>query len=68
MKSKHTYDSALAALNEIVSDIENNKVSIDALSKKVEEATQLISFCKSHLTKTEQEVSKVLHKLNENEA
>jgi exodeoxyribonuclease VII small subunit len=60
MKKTESYESALQELQSIVSDIENDSVSVDELSKKVKRASELIKFCKTILTKAEVEVNSAL--------
>ncbi|MBZ9651133.1 exodeoxyribonuclease VII small subunit [Psychroflexus montanilacus] len=60
MKTTESYESALQELQSIVSDIENDSVSVDELTKKVKRASELIKFCKTILTKTEIEVNSAL--------
>lgn len=60
MKATESYESALQELKSIVSDIENDSVSVDELTKKVKRASELIKFCKNILTKTETEVNSAL--------
>ncbi|GAA0757060.1 exodeoxyribonuclease VII small subunit [Psychroflexus lacisalsi] len=60
MKKTESYESALQELKIIVSDIENDSVSVDELTKKVKRASELIKFCKNILTKTETEVNSAL--------
>lgn len=60
MKTTESYESALLELQSIVSDIENDSVSVDELTKKVKRASELIKFCKTILTKTEVEVNSAL--------
>ncbi|MBZ9778212.1 exodeoxyribonuclease VII small subunit [Psychroflexus sp. CAK8W] len=60
MKKTESYESALQELKTIVSDIENDSVSVDELTKKVKRASELIKFCKNILTKTETEVNSAL--------
>jgi exodeoxyribonuclease VII small subunit len=54
------YETALSELKTIVSKIENDSVSVDELTKKVERASELIKYCKTVLTKTETEVNSAL--------
>ena len=60
MKKQLTYSSALAEIEEIVSNIENEKYEIDELAEKVKRVAQLIEFCKEKLHETEKEVSNIL--------
>lgn len=67
MSKQNKYSTALAELEQLVYDIENDNVSVDELSEKVQRATTLISLCKSILTKTEKEVSEALEALENSE-
>lgn len=54
------YEEAMKRLEQIVSDIENNKLDIDLISDKIKEAQELIRFCKDKLYKTDEEIQKLL--------
>ena len=54
------YEEAMKRLEQIVSDIENNKLDIDLISDKIKEAQELIKFCKDKLYKTDAEIQKLL--------
>ena len=54
------YEEAIKKLEQIVSDIENNKLDIDLISDKIKEAQELIKFCKDKLYKTDEEIQKLL--------
>lgn len=58
------YKDAISELEEIVNDIENEEIDVDELAGKVERASKLLSICSDKLKKTEQEVDKVIAKLN----
>lgn len=64
---KIKYNKALEELEQIVSEIENEEISVDDLAEKVERASKLIQACKDTLSKTEADVDKILSSLNENE-
>ena len=57
MEKIKNYETALSELKTIVSKIENDSVSVDELTKKVERASELMKYCKTVLTKTESEVN-----------
>ena len=63
MSKSQTYQQAIDELEAIVNEIENEEISVDELSDKVKRASQLIKLCKTKLTNTEQEVSKVLDEM-----
>ena len=54
------YSDAIKRLEEIVSNIENEEYDIDVLTEYVAEATKLITFCKSKLHRTEEDINKIL--------
>lgn len=60
MSKKQTYDSALSELQTIVAEIEGEEISIDALSKKVKRAAELLKFCQEKLRQTEEDVNEIL--------
>lgn len=61
MKATKTYQQAMDELDAIVSQIENDELSIDELSSKIKKASELITFCKVKLRKTDEEVEKMLN-------
>ena len=65
MSEKIMYTEAFEELQGIVEEIENGQISVDELSEKVKRATYLIKICKTKLTSTEEDVSKILKDLEE---
>ena len=61
---KLTYEKASEELEQILNDLKNDEVSVDELAIKIQRASKLILFCKEKLTKTEQEVEKVIEQLD----
>jgi exodeoxyribonuclease VII small subunit len=57
------YTQAIERLDEILEQIDQNQVPLDELAARVEEASELLKFCKDVLTKTEAKVSGVLEEL-----
>lgn len=57
---KMSYKEAMAEIEEIVLKLENNQLDVDELSVRVKRVSELITFCKSKLHETEEEVEKVL--------
>ncbi len=55
-----TYAEAKKELENIVSAIETGELDVDALTDKVKRASELITFCKEKLTKTDKELQKIL--------
>lgn len=54
------YEEALKELELIVSRMENNEVSIDEMTAQLKRAQQLIKLCRDRLTKTDEEIKKML--------
>lgn len=54
------YEEAIKNLESIVSMMESGKLDLDQLEEKLKEAQQLIKFCRDKLTKTDEEISKLL--------
>ena len=63
-ESELTYSQAKQELEEIVSAIESGELDVDALTEKVKRASELIAFCKERLTKTDEELQKILDEIN----
>lgn len=59
-----TYSQAKQELEKIVSAIESGELDVDALTEKVKRASELIAFCKEKLTKTDEELQKILENLS----
>ena len=54
------YDEALQQLEAIVRKMEAGEYSIDELAQQLKTAQQLITLCKDKLTKTDDEIKKIL--------
>ena len=54
------YEEAMATLEQIVARMENNELDLDTMSEELKKAQQLIKLCKDKLTKTDQEIRKLL--------
>ncbi|MEI5984730.1 MULTISPECIES: exodeoxyribonuclease VII small subunit [Sphingobacterium] len=65
MENKYTYQEAYEELQQIVSEIESGDVAVDELTVKINRATALLTICKAKLTASEEEVEKLLKKLEE---
>ena len=59
-KKKETYSEAMARLEKIVSQIDNNELEI-------KEANGIIAFCSDKLTKADKEIEKLLSEKRESE-
>ena len=55
------YEEAMATLEQIVTRMENNELDLDTMSEELKKAQQLIKLCKDKLTKTDQEIRKLLN-------
>lgn len=64
-KKKLTYNDAVAEVEEILQQIENEELDVDDLSSKVKRVSTLIKSCKDKLHKTEEEVAKILDNIND---
>jgi exodeoxyribonuclease VII small subunit len=58
--SEIKYEAALAELQSIVSKMENDELDVDQMSVQLKRAQELIKFCKVKLTKTDEEIKKIL--------
>ena len=54
------YEAAIAELQFIVSKMENDELDIDQMSEQLKRAQELIKLCKDKLTKTDEEIKKIL--------
>lgn len=59
-KEELKYEEAYAELQTIVSRMERNELDIDQLTEQLSRAQQLIKLCKAKLTKTDEEIKKIL--------
>lgn len=62
MEKNVKYEEAVRQLETIVDKLENNELGIDELSAELKKAQQLIKLCKDKLTKTDEEIKKILDK------
>jgi exodeoxyribonuclease VII small subunit len=60
MKQEIKYEAAFAELQAIVRRMENDELDIDQMSEQLKRAQQLIKFCRDKLTKTDEEIKKIL--------
>ncbi len=54
------YEEALRQLEDIVAKMENDELDIDSLTQQLKTAQKLIRQCKDKLTKTDEEIKKIL--------
>ena len=62
MKKQINYEEAVSELEKIVSQMENGELDIDRMSEALKKAQELITLCKNKLTKTEEEINRILEK------
>ena len=60
MEEEMKYEEAVAQLEQIVNQIENNELGIDELTDKLKQAQKLLKMCKDKLYKTSKEIEKLL--------
>lgn len=63
-KKEIKYEEAVAQLEEIVDKMENDELDIDQLSDQLKRAKELVELCKDKLTKTDEEIKKLLSEDN----
>jgi exodeoxyribonuclease VII small subunit len=54
------YEAAFAELQAIVHKMENDELDIDQMADQLKRAQELIKLCKDKLTKTDEEIKKIL--------
>lgn len=54
------YEKAVCELEEIVDKMERDELDIDQLSEQLKRAKVLVRLCKDKLTKTDEEIKKLL--------
>ncbi|MBO4463134.1 MAG: exodeoxyribonuclease VII small subunit [Prevotella sp.] len=60
MPKEPKYEEAYAELQTIVRKMENDELDIDQMTEQLKRAQQLIKLCKDKLTKTDEEIKKIL--------
>lgn len=63
-EEKLTYTSAMKELEEIVQKLQRPDCEIDQLCQLTERSVKLLSFCKDKLTKTDEELVKLLAQID----
>lgn len=61
-KKEIKYEEAVAQLETIVKKMESGELDIDSMSKELKTAQELLKLCKDKLTKTEEEINKIISK------
>ena len=60
MNEELKYEQAYQELQTIVRRMENDELDIDQMSEQLKRAQYLIKLCKDKLTKTDEEIKKIL--------
>ena len=60
MNKEPKYEEAYAELQAIVQRMENDELDIDQMTEQLKRAQQLIKLCRDKLTKTDEEIKKIL--------
>ena len=55
------YEEAMRQLQEIVRKMENDELDIDQMSDQLKKAQELIKICRDKLTKTDEEIQRLLN-------
>lgn len=59
-----SYNESLAELEKILAELRSDNCDIDTLAERTRRAAHLLSECRARLTRTEEELTKVLNKLD----
>lgn len=60
-----TYSSAVAELDAILEELEDDALDVDVLAERVERASLLIRFCRTRITSARTQVGKIVADLDE---
>ena len=60
MPKEQKYEAAMRQLEDIDAKMENGELDIDSLSEQLKTAQKLIKQCKDKLTKTDEDIRKIL--------
>lgn len=59
-KKEIKYSQAVDELNQILADLEAERIDVDQVSVKVKKAVELIKLCREKIENTEMEVKKIV--------
>ncbi len=62
VNKKISYQEAMNQINSILEKLNNEELDIDALSKEIKKATELITLCKQKLRTAQDEIDKLFEK------
>ena len=57
---KFNYEEAVAQIETIVRKMENDQLDVDSMTEQLKKVQELIRLCKDKLTKTDEEIQKIL--------
>ena len=60
MEKNINYEQAMKELESIVAKMENDELDLDIMGKQLKRAQTLIKLCRDKLTKTDEEIKKIL--------
>ena len=60
MPKEQKYEAAMRQLEDIAAKMENGELDIDSLSEQLKTAQKLTKQCKDKLTKTDEDIRKIL--------
>ena len=60
LEEEFKYEEAIKQLEDLVEKLENDELDIDSMSENLKKAQRLIKLCKDKLTKTDDEINKIL--------
>ena len=62
-KKQIKYGEAIAEIEQILNQIEQEELDVDDLTSKVKRVSELLSLCRSKLRTTEEEVEKIMKEI-----
>jgi len=65
IKKAISYNEAMAEVEEILENIENEELDVDDLAEKVKRVSVLLKICKDKLLKTNEQVEQILKEMEE---
>ena len=65
METEITYQKAIGELEQIIQKMQSNQCTIDELSAVTTRSLQLLTICKNKLSKTDEELKKILSQLSD---
>jgi len=65
VKKAISYNEAMAEVEEILENIENEELDVDDLAEKVKRVSVLLKICKDKLLKTNEQVEQILKEMED---